>query len=66
MSIQSTGVKSMQIRVLPEVYDKLFEKKVELERLERKQVSFNDVLNKLLVDCEASPPQQVRKKEVPA
>ena len=52
MSIQSTGDKSMQIRVLPEVYNKLFEKKVEMERQRMKQVSFNDVLNKLLTDAE--------------
>lgn len=52
MSIRSTGDKSMQIRVLPEVYNKLFEKKVEMERQRMKQVSFNDVLNKLLADAE--------------
>jgi len=42
----------MQIRVLPEVYNKLFERKIELERRERKQVSFNDVLMKLLSEVE--------------
>lgn len=52
MSIQSTGERSMQIRVLPEVYEKLFERKIELEKVERKQVSFNDVLSKLLSDVE--------------
>ena len=66
MSIQSTGRKSMQIRVLPEVYDKLFEKKVELERVERKQVSFNDVLNKLLAESEVNYTQKTVNKEVPA
>jgi hypothetical protein len=52
MSTQSTGDRSMQIRVLPEVYNKLFERKIELERRERKQVSFNDVLMKLLSEVE--------------
>jgi hypothetical protein len=52
MSTQSTGDRSMQIRVLPEVYNKLFERKIELERKERKQVSFNDVLMKLLSEVE--------------
>jgi predicted CopG family antitoxin len=52
MSTQSTGDKSTQIRVLPEVYNKLFEKKLELEKEQRKQVSFNDVLNKLLTEKE--------------
>jgi hypothetical protein len=52
MSTQSTGEKSMQIRVLPEVYNELFERKIELEKKERKQVSFNDVLMKLLADAE--------------
>ena len=52
MSIQSTGERSMQIRVLPEVYEKLFERKIELEKVERKQVSFIDVLSKLLSDVE--------------
>lgn len=42
----------MQIRVLPEVYDKLFEKKIEYEREERRQVSFNEVLVRLLSDGE--------------
>ena len=66
MSIQSTGGKSMQIRVLPEVYDKLFEKKVELERVERKQVSFNDVLNKLLAESVGNDTQKTLKREVSA
>ena len=52
MSMQSTGERSMQIRVLPKVYEKLFEKKLELEKTERKQVSFNEVLSKLLSDAE--------------
>ena len=56
----------MQIRVLPEVYDKLFEKKVELERVERKQVSFNDVLNKLLAESVGNDTQKTLKKEVSA
>jgi len=52
MSTQSTGDRSMQIRVLPEVYNQLFERKIELEKKERKQVSFNDVLMKLLSEVE--------------
>jgi hypothetical protein len=40
----------MQIRVQPEVYDQLFERKIAMERSDRKQVSFNEVLRKLLSD----------------
>ena len=42
----------MQIRVLPDVYNRLFERKIELEKERRKQVSFNEVLSKLLMDVE--------------
>ena len=38
----------MQIRVLPDTYSKLFDRKIRLEEMRRKPASFDDVLKELL------------------
>ena len=48
MSMKSTKGKTMQVRVLPDVYKELLSIKAELEKERLKPTSFNDALKYLI------------------